>query len=371
MYKANINSTKKKTFIIFISIFLSILFFDIIFDKKNKKIIEAVIDNETEFVNEKINGKFVICDVKIELSNCLNQDINENILFLGNSQLSGINQIKNNDYLTSHYLIKKFKRENKNFITFALPNGSITEFLILSEYVSAKTKIDKIIISLVFDDLREGKIRSDLKTIFDDKKFKKKFNKNQHRKKILKKIAKPKNVVKKHESEENIQDFVEEKINIFLNNCCDYETKKLYATSRIYHNLYLLRNYVFNINPTTKRKIILPFYQDNIESLKEIIKLSKDKKIDLFFYIAPIRNDIKLPYDLNEYNSFIKYSEQISENHDVNFRNFEKIIPNNLWGTKPGTSIGRDNEVDFMHFQGPAHKILSNFIYKFLKSNDF
>ena len=145
MYKINTNKTKKKTLVIFISIFLSILFFDIIFENKNKKIIEAVIDKETEFVNEKINGKDVICDVKIALSNCLNEDIKDNILLLGNSQLSGINQIKNNDYLTSYYLIKKFKQKNNNFITFALPNGSITEFLILSEYVSTKIKIDKVL----------------------------------------------------------------------------------------------------------------------------------------------------------------------------------------------------------------------------------
>ena len=65
------------------------------------------------------------------------------------------------------------------------------------------------------------------------------------------------------------------------------------------------------------------------------------------------------------------YSKIVSDTNNVNFKSFEKIIPNNLCGTKPGTSVDRKVEVDFMHFQGPAHKILSTNIYNFLKTNDF
>ena len=195
-------------------------------------------------------------------------------------------------------------------------------------------------------------------------------NKN-NREKILKKVTKHKEVIKKYKGEESVQDFVEKKINHFLNACCDYESKKKYAASKIYHDLYLLRNYIFKINPSSERKIIPSFYQDNIESLKEIIKFSKENNIKLYFYIAPIRSDIKLPYNINEYNNFLDYSKQVSDTNNVNFKSFEKIIPNNLWGTKPGTSVDRKVEVDFMHFQGPAHKILSTNIYNFLKTNDF
>ena len=116
------------------------------------------------------------------------------------------------------------------------------------------------------------------------------------------------------------------------------------------------------------RKTIPSFYQDNIKSLKEIINISKENNINLYFYIAPIRQDIKLPYDMNEYNNFLNFSKNISDNYNINYKNFEKIIPNNLWGTKPGTSIERKKEVDFMHFQGPAHKILSSNIYNFLQN---
>ena len=362
---------KKNTIIITTSIIFSILLFNFLFGQNEKKIKKFIIDKETEFVNKKINGKEIICNVKISLSNCLNEEFKNNILLLGNSQLNGINQKKDNDNLTSYYLKNRFKKTDTNLITFALPNGSITEFLILYEYLNSKIKIDKLVLPLVFDDLREGGIRPDLINLFDDLDFKNKFNNNKHREKILKKITKQNDVIKKHKSEESIQDLAEKKINSFLNACCDYESKKKYATNTIYHNLYLLRNYIFKINPSSERKIIPSFYQDNIESLNEIIKFSKENNIKLYFYIAPIRSDIKLPYNINEYNKFLDYSKKVSHTNNVNFKSFEKIIPNNLWGTKPGTSVDRKVEVDFMHFQGPAHKILSTNIYNFLKTNDF
>ena len=48
--------------------------------------------------------------MSITLKNCLNEDFKNNILLLGNSQLNGINQKKNKDYLASYYLINKFNQ---------------------------------------------------------------------------------------------------------------------------------------------------------------------------------------------------------------------------------------------------------------------
>ena len=123
--------SKTISLIIAISIFFSIILFNFLFEQKDNKIKEFAIDKKTKFVKEKINGKEIICNLKIPLSNCLDEEIKNNILLIGNSQLNGINQKKDNDYLTSHYLKNRFKQSNTNFITFALPNGSITEFLIL------------------------------------------------------------------------------------------------------------------------------------------------------------------------------------------------------------------------------------------------
>ena len=48
----------------------------------------------------------------------------------------------------------------------------------------------------------------------------------------------------------------------------------------------------FNINPSTKRKMIPPRYKKNWDALEQILKLSSEKNISVLVYVAPIRNDV-------------------------------------------------------------------------------
>ena len=357
---------KRNILIIFVSIFLSLILFNLFFNIKDSQIEKLKINKEVEFKAEIINNKRIICSGKSDFDQCVNINKKNNVLLLGNSQLNGIINKKNDDFLTSYYLFNKLKNRNQNLITFALANGSLSEFLILTEYITNKIKLEKIIISLVYDDLREGSIRKDISDFFDQQNFKDQFASTKHKKKILEKTTNKKNVIKKFENKDTPQKIVEKKFNEFFNYCCNLNEKKLLGSNRIYHNLYLLRNYVFNINPSTERKLIPAFYEDNINSLREIIKFSKKNNIALYLYIAPIRNDIKIPYNKDQYKNFIKFIKKLSESNNLPFKNFEKEIPNHMWGTKPGTSLNRDVEVDFMHFQGTGHKIFSSSIFKFI-----
>ena len=64
------------------------------------------------------------------------------------------------------------------------------------------------------------------------------------------------------------------------------------------------RNYIFNVNPQSIRKVLPAAYKENINYFEEIIKISKEKKITLVSYIVPIRNDYKIPY---EYKAYLKF----------------------------------------------------------------
>ena len=333
--------------------------FDYFFSDNKINFNQLAINNNTSFIIEKIGDQKIICTGKEDFYDCIKFNKKNNVLLLGNSQLNGINQKKNEDFATSYYLFRNLKKKNHNLITFALPNGSFTEFLILFEYIISKVKIKKLVLPIVFDDLREGNIRKDISNFFVDENFKLKFANSLHKKKIIKKISFEKKTTETSDNKKTIQEFVERKINYLLNYCCDHENKKLNGSTKIYHNLYLLRNYIFNIKPTSKRKLIPGFYEENVNSLQEIIEMAKNNGIEIYLYIAPIRNDVQIPYVFDEYNDFKLFVENIAINNELNFQNFENIIPNNLWGTKPGTKLNIKNEVDFMHFQGPGHKILS------------
>jgi len=349
--------------ILIFSILLFISFFD-----NQIKFDELALNKEAEKVHEKIDNQNIICSGFKDYKDCINlikkKDKKEIILYLGNSQINSINQKKEEDHLVSYYLFDKLKEKKKIILTFVLPNGSITEHLIIYEYISNIVNVDKLIVSLVFDDFREGNIRKDISDFLKEEKFVEVFNKSKHKKKIYKQINYNKKTNKGGVKSPQI--FFEKKITDYLDTCCDYESKRSYASKTIYLKLYILRNYVFNINPTTKRKIIPSAYEKNINSFEDLIISSKRNNTKIYSYIAPIRQDVGIPYVKHEYEMFKSDINKLSNKHSAEFENFENLIPNNLWGTKPATKIGGKNEIDFMHFQGPAHKILSNKILEII-----
>ena len=77
------------------------------------------------------------------------------------------------------------------------------------------------------------------------------------------------------------------------------------------------------------------------------------------FAIPPIRNDVKIPYDSNEYIDFKNEVKNIAQFYNTNFVNLENIVPGEYWGLKTSTNIGQHIELDFMHFMFEGHKILA------------
>jgi len=81
------------------------------------------------------------------------------ILWLGNSQLHTINQMRNNDHLAAYWLLELLKPFGAVPITFSLPNANLQEHWVLTMYALKESRLDMIVVALVFDDLREDDLR--------------------------------------------------------------------------------------------------------------------------------------------------------------------------------------------------------------------
>ena len=104
-------------------------------------------------------------------------------------------------------------------------------------------------------------------------------------------------------------------------------------------------------------------HMNKSKAIKEITKLTKDFKIKTFVYVAPIRNDVNIPYNKKDYENFKNDLNQLTLNNNIIFKNLEKIVPNQLWGNRLSTNLKDKNEIDFMHFKEEGHTILSKNIY--------
>ena len=131
----------------------------------------------------------------------------------------------------------------------------------------------------------------------------------------------------------------------------------------LFGKLYKLRNSVFRINASTIRNMIPERYVKNMNAFKDILNLASDNNLDVLVYIPPIRNDVKLPYNIKDYNNFKKEIHDITKEYDVNFFSLENLVPPNFWGKKFSTNLKKVKEIDFMHFQAKGHQLLAEALF--------
>ena len=132
----------------------------------------------------------------------------------------------------------------------------------------------------------------------------------------------------------------------------------------MFGKLYLLRNSIFGIKATSTRKMIRGRYIKNKNAYIDILNLALDNNVEVLVYIPPIRNDIKIPYDLTEYTKFKNEIEAIAYSKKAFFINLEELVPSKFWGIKPSTNLKGESEIDFMHFQTEGHSLLADAIFK-------
>ena len=47
-------------------------------------------------------------------------------------------------------------------------------------------------------------------------------------------------------------------------------------------------------------------YIKNLKAYEDILNLAQKNKVKVLVYIPPLRNDVKIPYDISEYSKFKK-----------------------------------------------------------------
>ncbi len=287
------------------------------------------------------------------------------IFFLGNSQTHSINQKNTGEVVYPELISKSYL--NHPVLVNSLPNANLQEFFTLLNWWNNSISIKKVVIPVFMDDLREDGLRRDFMSgLTRENYFLPKSDAplitdlNGQLQAFLPKEATPK---KGSAASATPQDRVEQAINEWLSERSQTWRNRPNARGDLFMKLYQLRNQAFGIKATSKRKMIPARMNRNLQALDMLIGFTSENDIDVLLYIPPIRQDVEIPYDLNEYNTFISDMEQLASNQKhVHFRNWEDIIPARLWGVKASTNGSDEPELDFMHFQFAGHEILADSI---------
>jgi len=361
---------------ILIGFITGIFILNFFLEQKNSKIKFdelALTDSNNKFI-EIENGKDVHCSDLSDLNKCLDSYKNTGekkpvILWLGNSQLHVINEQQPGDEFSSSILHRKLYKLKKYALTFSQPNANLQEHYLLFAYLLNKFPVETLVLPVFFDDMREEVIRQNIKIILE-KPQTMKIIKNSFTAKNLISIKNKKNFFHSQSDKEkkNFQNNFENFLNRKLADIWPVWNEREYLRRKFLSSLYFLRNTIFNIKPTTTRKMIKGNYLKNIKAYEDILNLAQISGVDVLVYIPPIRNDVKIPYLLSEYFNFKKEIQKIAYKYESNFTSLESIIPPESWGYKASTNLKKAKELDFMHFKDKGHKLIAEALYIEIKN---
>jgi len=340
-----------------------------------EKLDELALGKETKIYRATYQGFPVHCneisDGKICLEGWKKRGSRPVTLWLGNSQLHAINQMKAHDVNGVQVLFEKLASIGNELLTFSEPNASLLEHYLLYLYLRNHVPVQTLILPVVFDDMRENGVRAGLTPALNDRIVNQELSKTV----IGREILAEKKSLKSDDDLAGLNDTPQKNIEEWIVSLLT-ERWALWAArpkmrGQLLKNLYLWRNSAFGINAQSKRKIIPGRYKKNMEALGEILRFCAIDKTNVIIYIVPLRNDVAPPYVLKEYMRFKNEIRLLAAQHAAVFVNLEGLVPGRLWGKKDATSSNGVAELDFMHFQVGGHRLLAQALFDLLKSNNF
>ena len=359
-------SSKLKISIYLISFIISIFIIKYSFEDKNLSNLALGEDTSTYFAKNKNNNSIHVSNIdsltKSRIIETWKNNGEKDIsLVLGNSQTHSINQMQLGEFNYLEILEKNIT--NTQIIGNTFPNASLQDFLISYTYWKEILPIKNIFIPLFFDDTRE---LNGINYNFYPQLIKENFSFPADIN-LLKSLNYSLSLMKENsEDVSNIELSTQDKSELFINNFLNEKWSSVWpkrkdAQGFIFSRLYLLRNFIFNITPSSIRRKIPERYFNNMIALDLIINDAVSSNINTFLYIPPIRDDSEIPYDINDYNLFKNEVRVKAEvNNIIHFKDFSHIVPSTFFGTKESTTLNKNNELDFMHFQFEGHKILGD-----------
>ena len=347
----NLIKKYKNSILYFLSVFFStstILYF------YNYKISFKKINLNPGLMNsESFENDGIICQAGSKNIFCMEQIFNDykfnkkNILFFGNSQSGAVNNFRKSDISYISSIEKQISKRNQDLQIRGIwfPNANLVEFDKLNNLlIACNINIELLIIPVFLDDMRDQNIREEIAS-YDESKC---FSRN------------PLTINKEYGNLLKANYKLKEKIFIFS------YLKNLNSHFRIY--VYKLRNLIFNIKPESVRNIRRASYNINIDALSNILENRTNSSKRTLVYIPPLlhsKSEKAIPYDYEEYDKFKIQIANLCNNYKCKFYNFESIVSDELWGLKSSTSlISEEDEIDYKHFTGAGHQIMSD---KFLK----
>jgi len=321
---------------------------------------EGTFSYYAEHCGRKIHCKG-ISDAEGCIDGWLKRDCQEVALWIGNSQIHGVNQFRDGQETASPILFRHLSKFGMYFLTFSFPNANFQEEYVLFEYLRRRLKLKVLVLPVVFISFRESGVRDDIAKALLQPEIKDSLKSTTIGERILTECA-AKAVVQNVDLGAvlgTIQEHSESFLNNWLNQNFSLWAARPQARGQLVTTAYRLRNAVFGIKPQSQRRMIKGRYQENMAALEAMIDAALKENIKVILYTTPIRHDVPLPYLTWEYMDNKNDVRRLAEEKGAVYADLDEVVPDEFWGQKGSTNLDGSLEADFFHFQASGHAILA------------
>jgi len=326
---------------------------------------EMALQGIAESIYARHEGRPIHCKGVVDAGGCLDgvreRALPAVALWLGNSQLHAVMQKQPGDETAPWLLFGQFQQRDLDLLTFSQPNASLQEHYVLYSYLRDRLPIERLILALVFDDLRETGLRADIATALESPGTRDRLEGTAIGRRLLgegetAQLAGGDLAGLNETFQESSERWLDDRLDRHL----PLWRARPEARGALFLGLYRMRNTVFGSTPQTKRRLIRGRYESNLAALDALLAATNEDGVRSLVYIVPLRSDVDTPYDAEDYRRFKQDVEVRCRAAGAAFANLEELVPAEDWGLKQTTSMRGGVEIDFMHFRASGHARLAS-----------
>ena len=276
-------------------------------------------------------------------------------ILCGMSQMFSINEPQPGDQTIAEWMDDELSPRGGRVFGLAAPNISNEEvlFLLLTLLQEDRTTPRVFIFGACFDKFRNVDLRPELLNLLRDRPGLRKAWETTLNGAVMRfplAAEKIKRTIESvRETENQKEDSFEANLRGAVGKAVPVVQARRELAAEFNLTLFLARNKLLGIKPTSKRPVIRTRYDMNREFLSLACDLARERGVQMIIYVVPLNPRAENPYVPAEYAEFKQWIAEFTRERGIPFSNLESIVPSDEWGVFMGGP-------DFKHFKGSGHR---------------
>lgn len=301
-------------------------------------------------------------DAQVCLEGAAQRALPHRLLWLGASQLHGMNDPQPGDMTAPARLFEALRGRGVDVLTFSQPNSNFQEQLVLFEWLRPRLKPQGLILPAVFDDMREVGVRSEIAQALSDPDTANALARSEIGRMLSAQFRPTANGSSDNAAlHQTDQERVELALNGWLEQAWplwrqrgELRSQAVLALHDLRKLALRLRNAVLSID-SSKWQVAIPQaqYDINHAALEAMLASARAADVPVLIYIAPRPIDAHFPYDPARYAAFKQDMAATAARHGAALVNLEDSVRGDVWG-KIDNGVGV-LVTDVFHFRNAGH----------------